>query len=106
MDAMKRRGLTGFWLERGWIGDLSNCTYAKCKHISDYFSKWGGFGFRGVYWFVCDVSWVSGIVGWPDTNTNSLLVSCRDFKFRIGNKGVKSLVPTDEEPRVIDKFKG
>jgi hypothetical protein len=49
---------------------------------------------------------VSGVVGRPDTNANAFLVWCRDFKFRVGYKGIESLVPPDEEPRVVDKFKG
>jgi hypothetical protein len=39
-------------------------------------------------------------------NTNSLLINSRDFKFRICDKGVKSFVPPDKEPGVVDEFKG
>jgi hypothetical protein len=49
---------------------------------------------------------VSGIVERPNANTNALLVSCGDFKFRVSYEGVKGFVPMDEEPRVVDKFKG
>jgi hypothetical protein len=45
-----------------------------------------------------------GVVAWPNANANSLLIPCRDFEFRISYKGVESLVPTDEELRVVDKF--
>jgi hypothetical protein len=106
VDASKRRGLVGFWVKWGWIRDMGNFAYPKCKCISDFFSEWGGFGFRGVYWFVSDVRWVSGIVGRPNVNANALLVSCRDFKFGIGYKGVEGLIPTNEEPGVVDELKG
>jgi hypothetical protein len=59
-----------------------------------------------VYWFVCDVGWVLGVLEWPDANANSLLVTCRDFEFGVSDEGVEGLVPTDEEPRVVDEFKG
>jgi hypothetical protein len=39
-------------------------------------------------------------------NANSLLVGGRDLKFGVYDKGVKTLIPPDEEPRVIDEFKG
>ena len=45
-------------------------------------------------------------MGRPNANTDAFLVPCGDFKFGVGDEGVKGLVPTDEEPRVIDKFKG
>jgi hypothetical protein len=106
VDAMKHRGLAGFRLKWGWIRDVGNFAYTKHKCVSDFFGKWGGFGFRGVCWFVCDVRWVSGVMAWPNANANSLLVTCRDFEFRIGYEGIESLVPTDEEPRVVDGFKG
>jgi hypothetical protein len=47
-----------------------------------------------------------GVVGWPNTNTNSFLVAHRDFKFGICDKGVKGFIPMDEEPRVVDEFEG
>jgi hypothetical protein len=106
VDATKCGGLTGFWLKRCWIGDVSNFAYAKCKCVSDFFGKWDVFGFGGVCQFVGNVRWVSGIVSWPNANANSLLVTCRDFEFGVSYEGVKSLIPTDEEPRVVDKFKG
>jgi hypothetical protein len=56
--------------------------------------------------FVLDVRGMSGVVGWPNSDTNSFLVGCGDFKLRICDKGVKYLVPLDEEPGVIDEFKG
>jgi hypothetical protein len=34
------------------------------------------------------------------------LVNSGDLKFRVCDKGVKTLIPLDEEPRVIDEFKG
>jgi hypothetical protein len=93
-------------MERGWIRDVSNFTYSKRKCVGNFFSEWGGFGFRGVYWFVSDVRWMSGVVGRPNANTNALLVSSRDFKFRVSYESVEGFVPTDEEPRVVDEFKG
>jgi hypothetical protein len=106
VDAMKRRWLTGFWVKWGWIRDMSNFAYTKRKCVGDFFSEWGGFGFRGVYGFVNNVRRVSGIVARPDVNTNALLVSCRDFKFGVGYEGVKGFVPPNEEPGIVDKFKG
>jgi hypothetical protein len=106
VNATECGGLSEFWLKRCWIRDVGNLAYAERKCIGDFFSKWGVFGFRGVYWFVCDVRWVSGVMAWPNANTNLLLIPCRDFEFRISYEGVESLVPTDEEPRVVDKFKG
>jgi hypothetical protein len=50
--------------------------------------------------------WVSGIVERPNANANVLLVSCRDFKFGVGYEGVEGLIPTNEEPGVIDELKG
>jgi hypothetical protein len=90
----------------GRIRDLGNFTYTERKCVRDFFRKWGSVRFRGMYWLVNDVRWMSGIVGRPNVNTNAFLVSCGDFKFGVGDEGVKGLVPTDEEPRVIDKFKG
>jgi hypothetical protein len=106
VNAMERRGLARFWLEWGWIGDVSNLTYPKCEGVSDFFSKQGGFWFGGVYRFVSDVGGMLGVVGWPNVNTNSFLVTHGDLKFRISDKGIKGVVPPDEEPRVVDKFKG
>jgi hypothetical protein len=106
MDAVKHRWLMWFWVKRGRVGDASNFTYTKCKCVGNSFRKWGGIGFGGVYWFVNDVWWVSGIVGRPNANTNALLVSGGDFEFGVSYKCVKGLVPADEEPRVVDKFKG
>jgi hypothetical protein len=106
VDAAKRRQLAGFWLEWGWIRDVGNVAYTKHERISDCFGKWGGFGFRGVVWFVYDVGWVSGIVGWPNANAYTFLITCGDFEFGVSNEGIKGFVPTDEEPRVIDEFKG
>jgi hypothetical protein len=106
VDATKRRGLAGFWLERGWIGDVSNFAYTKRKCVSDFCGKLGGVGFRGVYWFICDIGGMSRVVGWPNTDTNSFLVSCRDLKFGVGNKGIEGVVPPDKEPGVVDEFKG
>jgi hypothetical protein len=106
VDASKRRGLTGFWLERGWIRDMGNFTYTKRKCISNFFMEWGGFGFRRVYWFIGDVQWVLWIVGRPNTNANALLVACRDFKFGVGYESVKGLVPMNKKPRVVDELKG
>jgi hypothetical protein len=106
MDAMKRGWLAGFWVKQGQIRDMSDFAYSKRERVSDFFSEWGGFRFRGVCWYVSDVRWVSGIVGRPNANTNALLVSCRDFKFGVGYEGVKGLVPPNEEPGVVDKLKG
>jgi hypothetical protein len=79
VDVLKHRGLAGFWVKWGWIRDMGNFAYAKRKCVGDFLRKWGGFGFRGVYWFVSDVRWVSGIVEGPNANTDALLVSRRDF---------------------------
>jgi hypothetical protein len=49
---------------------------------------------------------MSGVVGCPSLNTNSFLVTRGDLKFRVSDKGVKYVVPPDEEPGVIDEFKG
>jgi hypothetical protein len=106
MNATERRGLAGFWLEWGWIGDVSNLAYSKRKGVSDFFGKWGGFGFGGVYRFIFNVGGMSGVMGWPNSNTNSFLVAHGDLKFGICDKGIKGVVPPDEEPRVVDKFKG
>jgi hypothetical protein len=106
VDTSKYRGSTRFWLEWGWIRDVRNFAYTKRKCVSDFFGEWGGFGFRGVYWFVCDVGWMSRIMVWPNVNANSLLVTCRDFEFGISYEGVESLVLTDEEPQVVDEFEG
>jgi hypothetical protein len=106
MDASKCRGLAGFWVKRGQIRDMGNFAYTERKCVGDLFSEWGGFRFRGVYWVVSDISWVSGIVEGPNANANALLVSCRDFKFGVGYEGVKGLVPTNEEPGVVDELKG
>jgi hypothetical protein len=59
-----------------------------------------------VYWFVLDVGGMSGIVRWPNVNANSFLVACRDLKFGVSDKGVECVIPPDEEPGVVDKFKG
>jgi hypothetical protein len=34
------------------------------------------------------------------------LITSRDLKFGVGDKGVESFIPPDKEPGVIDKFKG
>jgi hypothetical protein len=104
VNVMKRRGLTRFWLERGRIGDVSNFAYPKREGVGGFFGKWGDFGLRGVYWFVLDIGGMLGIVGWPNTNANSFLVTCRDLKFRVSDKGVKCVVPLDEEPGVVNEF--
>jgi hypothetical protein len=106
VDASKRGGLAGFWVKWGRIRDMGNFAYTKHKCVGDFFSEWGGSGFGGMYWFVSDVRWVSGIVERPNANANALLVSRRDFKFGVGYEGVEGLVPTNEEPRVIDELKG
>jgi hypothetical protein len=106
MDVMEHRGLVRFWLEWDWIGDVSNFAYPKRESVSDFFSKWGSFRFGGVRGFICDIGGVSGVMGWPNSNTNSFLVACRDLKFGISDKGVEGVVPPDEEPRVIDEFEG
>jgi hypothetical protein len=69
----------GFWLERCWVRDVCYFTYAKREGVGDFSYKWGSFGFRGVCWFGRNVGGVSGVVGWPNTNTNPLLVWCGDF---------------------------
>jgi hypothetical protein len=106
VDAAKCRGLMGFWMEWGWIGDVSNLAYSKCEGVSNFFGKWGGFRCRGVYRFIPNIGGMSGVVGWPSMNTNTFLIARRDLKFGISDKGVKGFVPPDEEPRVVDEFKG
>jgi hypothetical protein len=106
VDATKGRQLSGFWVKRSWIRDVSNFAYTKRKCVGDFFREWGGFGFRGVYWLVSDVWWVSGIVGRPNANANAFLVCCGDFKFRVGYESVKGLVPPDKKPGVVDEFEG
>jgi hypothetical protein len=85
---------------------MSNLTYSKREGVSDFFSELGGFGFGGVFRFIPNVGGMSRVVGWPNANTNLFLIARRDLKFRISDKGVKGVIPPDEEPRVVDKFKG
>jgi hypothetical protein len=106
MDAAECRRLAWFWLEWGWIRDMSNLTYSKRESVRNFFGEWGSFWFGGVYWRICDVGGMSGVVGWPSANTNSLLVSCRDLEFGVSDKGVEGVVPPDKEPGVVDEFKG
>jgi hypothetical protein len=106
MDVAEHRGLVGFWMEWGWIGDVSNLTYSEREGVSDFFEKWGGFRFRGVYRFIPNIGGMSGVVGCPSANTNTFLITCRDLKLGVGDKGVKGFIPPDEEPGVIDKFEG
>jgi hypothetical protein len=106
MDAAKRRGLAGFQLKWGWIWDVGNFAYTERECISDFFGKWGCFRFRRAHWLVCDIRWVLGVMTWPNANTNSLLVTCRDLEFGVGYEGVESFIPLDEEPRVVDEFEG
>jgi hypothetical protein len=63
VNVTKRRGLTWFWVERGWIGDVSDFAYSKCEGVGDFFGKGDGFGFRGVCRFVLDIGGMSGVVG-------------------------------------------
>jgi hypothetical protein len=106
MNSMKHRGLARFGLERGWIGDVSNLAYSKCEGVGNFFGKWGGFGFGGVYWCICDVGGMSQVMSWPNTDTNSFLVTCGDLKFGVSDKGVEGVIPLDEEPQVVDKLEG
>jgi hypothetical protein len=106
VDTAKGGWLTRFWVKRGWIRDVGDLAYTKRKCVSDFCREWGCIGFRGVYWFVDDVGWVSGIVGRPNANTNAFLVSCGDLKFGVSYESVKGFVPPNEEPRIIDEFEG
>jgi hypothetical protein len=106
MDSMECGRLARFWLEWSWVGNVGNVTQSKREGVSDFFEEWGGVWVRGVYRLILDIGWVSGIVTWPSLNTNTFLVCCGDFKFGVGDEGVKGFVPPDEEPRVVDKFKG
>jgi hypothetical protein len=106
VNVTERRGLVRFWLEQDWIGNVSNLAYSKREGVGNFFSKWGGSGFGGVYWFICDVGGMLGVVGWPNANTNSFLVAHRDLKFGVSDKGIEGVIPPDEEPRVIDEFEG
>jgi hypothetical protein len=85
---------------------VSNVTYSKREGVGDFFGKWGGFGLGGMCWFISDVGGMSGVMGWPNSNTNSFLVAHRDLKFRVSDKGIEGVIPPDEEPGVIDEFKG
>jgi hypothetical protein len=85
---------------------MGNLAYSQCKGVGNFFGKRGVFRCRGMYWFVCNVGGVSGVVGWPNANTNSLLISSRDFKFGVGDEGVKGVIPPDKKPGVVDKFEG
>jgi hypothetical protein len=87
-------------------GDVSNLAYSKGEGVSDFFEKWGSFRCRGVYRFIPNIGGMSGVVGWPSANTNTFLIARRDLKFGVGNKGIEDFIPPDEEPGVIDKFKG
>jgi hypothetical protein len=93
-------------MEWGWVGDVSNLAYFKCEGVSDFCEELGCFRFRGVYRFVSNIGGMSVVVGWPSMNTDTFLITCRDLKFGVSDKGVKGLIPPDEEPRVVDKFKG
>jgi hypothetical protein len=106
VDAAECERLARFWLEWGWIRDMSNLTDSKHEGVSNFFGEWGGFGFGGVYWCVSDVGGMSGVVGWPSANTNLFLVYCRDLKFGVGDKGVKGVVPPNKKPGVVDELKG
>jgi hypothetical protein len=39
MDVLKRRGLVGFWMEWGWIRDVSNLAYSKHEGVSNFLRK-------------------------------------------------------------------
>jgi hypothetical protein len=106
MYVAEHRRLVGFWLEWGWVGDVSNLAYSKHEGISDFFGEWSSLRFRGVYRFVPNVGGMSGVVGWPSANTDTFLIACRNLKFGVGNKGIKGFVPLDEKPGVVDEFKG
>jgi hypothetical protein len=45
---------------------------------------------------------MSGVMGWPNMDTNSFLITSGDFKFRVSDKGIEGFVPPDEEPGVVD----
>jgi hypothetical protein len=79
VEATECRGLTRFWLERGWIGDVSNLAYSECKGVGDFCGELGGFGFRGAYSLVFNVRGVSRVVGWPSVNADVFLITRRDF---------------------------
>jgi hypothetical protein len=49
---------------------------------------------------------MSRIMGWPNVNTNMFLVSSRDLKFGVSDKGVEGFVSPDKEPGVVNEFKG
>jgi hypothetical protein len=85
---------------------VGNLTDSKHEGVSDFFSKQGGSGFGGVYRFIPNIRGMSRVMGWPNAHTNTFLIAHGDLKFRVGNKGVEGVVPPDEEPRVVDKFKG
>jgi hypothetical protein len=93
-------------MERCWVRDVGNLAYSKREGVGDFFGKGGSVRFQGMGRFVLNVRWVSGVMRWPNANTNAFLITGGDFKFGVGNKGVKGLVPPDEEPGVVDEFKG
>jgi hypothetical protein len=93
-------------MEWSWVWDVSDFTYSKHEGVSDFFRKWGGSRFRGVYSFIPNIGGISGIVGWPSTNTNTFLIAHRDLEFGVSNECVKGLIPPDKEPGIVDEFKG
>jgi hypothetical protein len=56
--------------------------------------------------FILNIGGMSRIVGWPSMDTDLLLITRRDLKFRVCDKGVEGFVPLGEEPGVVDEFKG
>jgi hypothetical protein len=79
VDAAKHRWLARFWLKWVQVRDMGDLTDSKGKSVGDFFWKGGSIRFWGVYWFVPNVGQVSGVMRWPSTNTNALLVSGGDF---------------------------
>jgi hypothetical protein len=59
-----------------------------------------------MYRFISNIRGMLGVMGWPNMNTNSFLIAHRDLKLRISDKGVEGVIPPDEEPGVVDEFKG
>jgi hypothetical protein len=41
MDMSECRGLAGFWVKWGWIGDMGNLAHSKREGVCDFFGKWG-----------------------------------------------------------------
>jgi hypothetical protein len=85
------------------VGDLA---YPKREGVSNFFRKLGSFRFRGSSRLVSIVQGMPGVMGWPDTYTNTSLVTSRDLKFGVSDECIEGLILPDKEPGVVDEFEG